>query len=57
MNGINWTRKVKNIKCFKSTLMKFFTLKERSLFSIQDPTGVMLLKFKVWPLKLAQILQ
>lgn len=40
-------KKVENIKCFKSTLMKFFTLKERSLFSIQDPTGVMLLKLKV----------
>ena len=31
------------MKCFKSMLMKFFSLQERSLFFIHDPTGVKLL--------------
>ena len=44
-----WSHEKKpiNIKCFKSMLMKFFSLPERALFSIHDPTGVKLLK-KVW---------
>ena len=36
-------KKSVNIKCFKSMSMKFFSLQERSLFSIHDPTGVKLL--------------
>ena len=32
-----------NIKCFKSILIKFFSLQEISLFYINDPTGVNLL--------------
>ena len=32
-------QKLVNIKCFKSMLMKLFSLQERSLFSIYDPTG------------------
>ena len=36
-------KKSVEIKCFKSTLMKFFSLQERSLFSIHDSAGVKLL--------------
>ena len=36
-------KKSLNIKYFKSMLMKLFSLQERSLFSIHDPTGVKLL--------------
>ena len=44
----NMIKRSVNIKCLKSMLMKFFSLQERSLFSIHDPTGVKLLtNFKV----------
>ena len=45
MNGIsyNLVKKSVNIKCYKSLLMKFLSLQERSLLSIHDPTGVKLL--------------
>ena len=45
MNGIsyNFIKKSVNIKCYKSLLMKFFSLQESSLLSIHDPTGVKLL--------------
>ena len=39
----NLIKKSVNIKCFKSMLIKFFSLHERSLFSLHDPTGVKLL--------------
>ena len=39
----NLITKSVNGKCFKSMLMKFFSLQERSLFSIHDPTVVKLL--------------
>ena len=39
----NMIKKSVNIKCFKSMLIKFFSLQERSLFSIHDSTGVQLL--------------
>ena len=38
----NMIKKSVNIKCFKSMLMGLFSLQERSLFSIHDPTGVKL---------------
>ena len=34
-------KKLVNIKCFKSMLIKFFSLQKRSLFSIHDPTGLL----------------
>ena len=43
----NMIKKSVNIKCFKSMLMKFFSLQERSPFSIHDPTGVKLLT-RLW---------
>ena len=46
MNGISSITQIQksvNIKCFKSMLIKLFSLQERSLFSIHDPTGVKLL--------------
>ena len=36
-------KKSVNIECFKSMLMKFFSLQERYLFSIHDPADVKLL--------------
>ena len=39
----NMIKKSVIIKCHESMLMKFFSLYERSLFSIHDPTGVKLL--------------
>ena len=36
-------KNAENIKCSNATLMKFFILKERSLFSIYSQTGVKLL--------------
>ena len=40
-------KKSVNIKCFKSMLMKFFSLQQRSLFSIHYPPGVKLLT-RLW---------
>ena len=40
----NMIKKSVNIKCFKSMLIKFFSLQERSLFSIHDLTAVKLLR-------------
>ena len=39
----NLIKRPVNIKCFKSILMKFFSLQEKSLFSVHDPTGAKLL--------------
>ena len=43
----NMMKKSVNIKCFKSMLMKFFSLQERSIFSIHDPPGAKLLT-RLW---------
>ena len=39
----NMIKKSVNIKCFKSVLMRSFSLQERSLFLVDDTTGAKLL--------------